>query len=208
MARTSGMISRDSNYEVSIKKPLDARSVVKTYQDLTIETNWQNASGYSIAYNGMTVAVVDTTDPSKNGLYLLFDKQCTSALKSPRVTEASCWTRIGDLDDEALASINQNSADIKANAAAINAEASRAQQAETDIITALTETDAKINSTIIPALTVATADKLGLIKSTISAVSNANKVTVNEDGTAEVTFINVNTLIQTDGDILKLDGGL
>jgi hypothetical protein len=34
----------------------------------------------------MIVAVANTSDISKNGLYFLFDANCTSALKSPNVT--------------------------------------------------------------------------------------------------------------------------
>lgn len=99
MARVIGEITRDSNYEVSIKKPLDARSLVKTYDDLLLEENWLNSSGKSIAYNGMLVAVANTSDSTKNGLYFLFDASCTTSLKSPKVTDESNWIKIGETSD-------------------------------------------------------------------------------------------------------------
>jgi hypothetical protein len=39
MARVTGMVARSTNYEVSAKKPLDARSLVKSYEDLLAEEN-------------------------------------------------------------------------------------------------------------------------------------------------------------------------
>ena len=99
MARVKGMIARSTNYEVTIKKPLDARSLVKTYEDLLSESNWLNGSGNSIAYNGMLVAVANTSDISKNGLYFLFDINCTTGLKSPDVTSEANWLKIGETSD-------------------------------------------------------------------------------------------------------------
>lgn len=49
----------------------------------------------------------------------------------------------------------------------------------------------------------ATADQLGLVKSSVYE----NKVAVAEDGTMEVNSVNVNKLVQTEGDELILDGG-
>jgi hypothetical protein len=55
----------------------------------------------------------------------------------------------------------------------------------------------------IPALEVATAEKLGGIKSS----TGNNKVTVAEDGTASVETVNISSLIQTSDVVLILDGG-
>jgi hypothetical protein len=99
MARVKGMILRNTNYEVTAKKPLDARSLVKTYEDLLLESNWLDSSNKSIAYNGMLVAVANTDDTSKNGLYFLFDVNCTSFLKSPDVTKEENWTKIGETSE-------------------------------------------------------------------------------------------------------------
>lgn len=101
MARTRvlGAINRDTNYEVSAKKPLDARSLVKTYNDLTNIDNWVNSSGNPIVYNGMIVAVwLNTADPSKNGIYFLHDAAVTSAKGTPDVTKETSWHKIGGID--------------------------------------------------------------------------------------------------------------
>lgn len=102
MARTRvlGAVTRDSNYEVSVKKPLDARSLVKTYDDLLNVDNWVNANGGPIVYNGMIVAVwLNTTDPTKNGIYFLHDSTVTNAKGTPDVTKETSWHKIGGIDD-------------------------------------------------------------------------------------------------------------
>jgi hypothetical protein len=118
MARVIGVVSRNTNYEVTVKKPLDARSLVKTYEDLLLESNWLNDAGKSIAYNGMLVAVANTSDISKNGLYFLFDINCTSSLKSPDVTLESNWLKIGETSEigdfaDRLSKIDSELEDIK-----------------------------------------------------------------------------------------------
>jgi hypothetical protein len=55
----------------------------------------------------------------------------------------------------------------------------------------------------IPVLAIATADVLGGVKSS----ADENKVAVGTDGTMEVNSMNVNKLVQTDGDTLILSGG-
>lgn len=100
MARVSGALIATSNYEVQVKKPLDARSLVPSYDDLTIKENWvKSGTTQVIAYNGMLVAVANISDATKNGLYMLFDINCTTPLKSPDVTVESNWIKIGDLSD-------------------------------------------------------------------------------------------------------------
>lgn len=97
--RVVGGFQMSSNYEVSIRKPLDARSLVPAYESLLIKDNWINSEGTVVAYNGMLVAVANTTDTSKNGIYFLFDPNCTSKLKSPNVEDESNWTKIGETSD-------------------------------------------------------------------------------------------------------------
>ena len=97
--RVIGMMLRDTNYEVTIRKPLDARSLVKSYSALLNEDNWLNEAGKSIAYNGMLVAVADTDNTTYNGLYFLFDPNCKSILKSPDVTKENNWVKIGETTD-------------------------------------------------------------------------------------------------------------
>lgn len=97
--RVIGGFNMSSNYEVSIKKPLDARSLVSDYEALLLKSNWVSGANKPIAYNGMIVAVANTADTSKNGLYFLFDPNCTTALKSPDVTVASNWIKIGETSE-------------------------------------------------------------------------------------------------------------
>lgn len=102
MARTRvlGAVTRDSNYEVSTKKPLDARSLVKTYDDLLNIDNWVNANGGPIVYNGMIVAVwLNTDDTSKNGVYFLHDSTITTAKGTPDVTKETNWHKLGGIDN-------------------------------------------------------------------------------------------------------------
>jgi hypothetical protein len=47
----------------------------------------------------MLVAVANTSDTSKNGLYFLFDPNCTTNLKSPDVENAANWTKIGEISE-------------------------------------------------------------------------------------------------------------
>ncbi len=96
--RVKGEFILDSNYDISIRKPLDARSLVPAYESLTIKDNWI-IDGKVAAYNGMIVSVANTSDASKNGLYFLFDPNCTSKLKSPNVEDAANWHKIGENSD-------------------------------------------------------------------------------------------------------------
>jgi hypothetical protein len=100
MARVIGAVTRNSNYEVSVKKPLDARSIVKTYADLTDRNNWVNSAGNPIVYNGMLVAVwLNTEDPTKNGVYFLHDSTVTKATQTPDVTKEANWHKLGGVND-------------------------------------------------------------------------------------------------------------
>jgi len=119
MARVPGAVVATSNYEVQVRKPLDARALVPTYNDLFIKDNWvKTGTTQVIAYNGMVVSVADTTDTSKNGIYFLFDINCTTALKSPDVTQKSNWIKIGENSDisefvERLSSIESQLASVE-----------------------------------------------------------------------------------------------
>ena len=104
MARVPGTFTISSNYDVSVKKPFDARMLVPTYADLTLKSNWQivetTSSGTTktsfIAYNGMLVAVADKTDIANSGLYMLFD---ADGGKNPDVEDVNSWLKIGETSD-------------------------------------------------------------------------------------------------------------
>lgn len=98
MARVIGSFNKDTNYEVSIRKPIDARTVVPSYADLTTESNWVNEAGKSIVYNGLIVAVVDTTDIEHSGVYYFYDVSF-SALKGGTVTNIDNWIKLCSLDE-------------------------------------------------------------------------------------------------------------
>ena len=119
MGRIFGSQIVTTNYEVTVKKPFDARSLVPSYEDLLLKDNWvKSGTTQVIAYNGMLVSVANTTDVSKNGLYFLFDVNCTTALKSPDVTKEANWIKIGENSDisefvERLSSIESQLASVE-----------------------------------------------------------------------------------------------
>ena len=98
MSRTTGEFIITSNYEVAARKPFDARSLVKSYEHLLLVDSW-TVNNKINAYNGMIVAVANTSDVSKNGLYMLFDPNNTSSLKAPDVTVSTNWIKIGETSD-------------------------------------------------------------------------------------------------------------
>ena len=98
MARVIGAIEASSNYELTIRKPFDARAIVPKFEDLTTESNWLNSSSKSIAYNGMLVAVVNTSDTTNNGVYYFFDPKFTT-LKGGTVTSSDNWHKLCDLSE-------------------------------------------------------------------------------------------------------------
>lgn len=103
--RVPGAISAASNFEMLVRKPFDARQVVPSFAALTSAANWTNASdaktnpGKINAYNGLIVAVIDTSDLDHNGIYYLFDPECTSAIKSPDVTNSDNWHKVANLSE-------------------------------------------------------------------------------------------------------------
>lgn len=98
MARVPGALIASSNYELSVRKPFDARSLVTEYTDLTDEATWRNKSGRSIAYNGMVVAVINTEHKHDNGVYYFFDINYT-ALKGGDVTKQENWRKLANIDE-------------------------------------------------------------------------------------------------------------
>lgn len=94
-------ILEDSNqYLYTGRGPYDAKSLVKTYDQLLLEDTWISSAGKIIAYNGMIVAVwLNQDDASKNGIYYLFDDEVTSTFKAPNVTDPAHWHKISDKVD-------------------------------------------------------------------------------------------------------------
>ena len=101
--------------------PLDPKSVVKTYADLTNTETWTYDETL-VAYNGMIVAVyLDKVSASNNGIYYLFDPAVTSALKKPDVTNEANWHKLADADglvdklnaiDDRLTALEEKESDV------------------------------------------------------------------------------------------------
>lgn len=96
MARVRGGVTVNSSYESTIAKPFDARTLVPTYEDLKDQNNWLSSTGARICYNGMLVAVANTTNTTNNGLYMLFD---ASSPRKPDVSKDENWIKVGETSD-------------------------------------------------------------------------------------------------------------
>lgn len=94
--RYTGSSTLNQVYNINDYHPLDTRMLVPTYADLTLEANWL-VKGESNAYNGMIVAV--GSDPSKNGVYYLFDAKNPGADDLPDVTKEENWHRLCNLSE-------------------------------------------------------------------------------------------------------------
>jgi hypothetical protein len=96
-------ILNSNQYRYTGRGPLDDKALVKTFADLTSEATWKIASGNKsvmTAYNGMVTAVwLDKEDPTKNGIYFLFDPNVTSVLKVPDVTNEANWHKLAELSE-------------------------------------------------------------------------------------------------------------
>lgn len=97
MARILGDSNRSTSYEVKTRKPLDARSLVQYYSDLTTTSNWYTTDGAPIAYNGMIVAVWMDPNPDLNGVYFLHDSKVTGLKAVPDTAIAENWHRLGGI---------------------------------------------------------------------------------------------------------------
>lgn len=102
MARLRGTFNLDANYDLVVKRPLDARMLVPTYADLTTKDTWYATDDFGnpttslVAFNGMLVAVADKLDVEHSGLYMLFD---ITAKKTPNVELEENWIKIGETSD-------------------------------------------------------------------------------------------------------------
>lgn len=77
--------------------PLDARSIVRTYAELTTAETW-TYDNTLVAYNGMLVAVYLDSDSTKNGIYYLFDPAVTKPINKPTVIDEANWHKLSDAD--------------------------------------------------------------------------------------------------------------
>ena len=95
MSRYRGIFNLSGNYEPTVAGPLDARTVVEFFSDLTNPTTWTIASATPWLFNGLLVCVTNDPDPTKIGLYMLVD--------ATNYTVEDSWRKIADIRDiEAL----------------------------------------------------------------------------------------------------------
>ncbi len=107
------------------KGPLDAKSLVKTYADLTSADTW-TVEGQFIAYNGMIVAVwLNKEDASKNGIYFLYDASITTTLGKPNVANEANWHKLAEVSEF----------DIEDKLLALESRVAALEEAESDILT-------------------------------------------------------------------------
>lgn len=84
MARIKGQANYASNFEVLKQAPLDSRTVVSEYSDLTKKTTWQDVDGNVWLYDGLTVTVPGDGNAV---VYVLVDKD--------NYTNAASWVELG-----------------------------------------------------------------------------------------------------------------
>lgn len=102
--------------------PLDAKSLVKTYAQLTQISTW-TYDDTLVAYNGMLVAVYLDTVSANNGIYYLFDPAVTKVLHKPDVTNEANWHKLADVDG------------LVAKLSAIDTRLTALEEKESDVVT-------------------------------------------------------------------------
>ena len=88
MSRIHGLNSISENYEVKLRRPLDARMLVPTKADLINPASWT-----AYTYNGMIVAVGADSEAFNNGIYILKDRKLISS------SDYSGWSKVAELTD-------------------------------------------------------------------------------------------------------------
>lgn len=182
------------------KKADAATTYSKTEVDTAISTAIGNIDNTAITNNAADIAVLVGTDKGEDG-------RANKSIRDIAADEINTLIKAADPEGgKTIENINNLIAYVDENAGEI-AELITATGANTAKLADITGTvgatiDAKIEAAKYT-LEVATSDKLGGIKS----ATGDNKVTVAEDGIASVGSVNVNSLTQTIGDILILNGG-
>ena len=154
-----------------------------------------------LLFNAADIAVLVGTDKGEDG-------RANKSIRAIAADEINTLIKAADPEGgKTIENINNLIAYVDENAGEI-ASLITATDANTAKLAGIDETvvktiDAKIAAIPAYELPTATAEKLGGIKTSTAD----NGVSVNEDGVATVAKVNVNTLVQTSGDILVLNGG-
>lgn len=200
---TSGEVVHGTTDSVSIadnKITVTVNSYTKSEVDTAISTAIGNIDNTAITNNSADIAVLVGNDKGEDG-------RANKSIRAIAADEINTLIKAADPEGgKTIENINNLITYVDENAGEI-AELITATDANTDKLADITSTvgatiDAKIEAAKY-VLEVATAEKLGGVKS----ASGDNKVSVAADGVMSVATVNVNTLTQTAGDLLILNGG-
>lgn len=204
---TSGEVIHGTTDSVSIadnKITVTVNSYTKSEVDTAISTAIGNIDNTAITNNSADIAVLVGNDKGEDG-------RANKSIRAIAAAEIERLIQVADEGDDGhtiqsiqnlVDYVEANAGEIAALVTATGANTAKLAGIETTVSAAI-QAAKKEAIDAIPALEVATAEKLGGVKSSAAE----NKVAVAEDGTMEVNSINVNKLVQTDGDILILNGG-
>lgn len=124
------VINTSNQYRYTGRGPFDAKSTVKTLNELYSTATWKASESSNVitAYNGMIVAV--WLDGENNGIYYLHDSSVTSILKAPDVTKPENWHKLGEITnisllEERIAALEELEANRTQNAVQTFAEKSQ-----------------------------------------------------------------------------------
>lgn len=132
MSRYTGKSVLNQVYNINDYHPLDTRMLVPTYADLTMESNWL-VNDESNAYNGMIVAVgSNKADPTKNGIYRLFDNNNPGADDIPDVTKEKNWHKLAELSD--LNDIISGLSSLQSELDSLGARVTALENRESDVV--------------------------------------------------------------------------
>lgn len=121
-----------NQYKYSGKGPVDSKALVKTYPELLSVATW-TLDEKVIAYNGMITAVwLNKDDTTKNGVYFLHDPNCTTALKTPDVTNEDNWHKLGGIDN--LPGLADQIAAIKTDLEKVQSDVDELQDSATVVV--------------------------------------------------------------------------
>ncbi len=193
-----------STINTEIGKKADAATTYsKTEVDTAISTAISNIDNTAITNNSADIAVLVGSDKGEDG-------RANKSIRAIAADEINTLIKAADPEggktieniNNLIAYVDENAGEIAELITATDANTAKLAGIDTTVVAAIQA--AKEEAIVaIPALEVATAEKLGGVKSS----SGDNKVSVAADGVMSVATVNVNTLTQTAGDILILNGG-
>ena len=120
-----------NQYSYTGRGPLDPKSLVQTYAQLTDAATWTEGTSI-VAYNGMITAVWLDPDSSKNGVYFLHDPAITSKWKAPTVTDPNNWHKLGGLDN--LPGLADQISTIEEDLKKVKADVGELQDSATEVV--------------------------------------------------------------------------